>query len=300
VTLWRVSFTVPAAAAQTFAAAIEGVCDSVGWFGDEADALWRVEGHADHRPDADALHPALTAVAATVGVAVPAVVIDEVPPRDWAAESQADFAPFRICRFTVQGTDENAVAASMPSVKVLRVDAGAAFGTGRHASTAGCLLAMERLAERRVRRVPDMGCGTGILALAAARLWPTASVLAADCDPVAVAVAVRTVRANGLGRRVRLLCADGYAVRDIARHGPYNLIVSNILAGPLAQMAGGLAGALAPGGTAVLGGFLAGDDVRVLAAHRAHGLRLVRRDDHDGWRTLTLSLPAPPASPRYG
>jgi len=150
------------------------------------------------------------------------------------------------------------------------------------------LAALDGLARCRFRRALDFGTGSGILAIAmGARFHIT--VVAGDVDPRAAAVARTNVRINGVGNRVRVVVGDSYAARPITRSAPYDLITSNILARPLVHLAAGLARVTAPSGIAILSGFLVRDSRRVLAAHAAHGFRLVRLIDMDGWRTLVLT-----------
>ena len=196
-----------------------------------------------------------------------------------------DFPAITIGRFFICGAhDPGAVAGGLIE---LRIDAATAFGSGRHASTAGCLAALGLLASRPISRPLDMGCGSGILALAMARLWRV-PVMAADIDPEAVVVTRRNARRNRVGGLVRALSADSYRAPGIAARAPYDLIACNILARPLRRMAKDLARSLAPGGAAILSGFLEADANAVLAAHRLQGLRLIRRITIDGWQTLIV------------
>jgi ribosomal protein L11 methyltransferase len=170
---------------------------------------------------------------------------------------------------------------------MLVLDAGAAFGSGEHGSTRGCLRALQRVAHRRPRRIIDLGTGSGILALAAGKLLRR-RVLATDIDPWAVVVAARNVALNGARGRVRVVLADDWKRRAVRSAGPYDLVLANILARPLAAMARDLARALAPGGTAILSGLLARQARMVLAAHRRARLRLDVALAEERWTTLVL------------
>jgi ribosomal protein L11 methyltransferase len=171
---------------------------------------------------------------------------------------------------------------------VLRLDAGLAFGSGEHASTRGCLMALERVAaRRRPRRVLDLGTGSGILAIAAAKRLRV-PVLATDLEPWSVRVAADNARLNGVAPLVRAVLADGWRNRVVRARAPYDLVFANILARPLCAMAGDLAAHLAPGGTAILAGLLGAQARMVLAAHRRAGLRLAARLDVAAWTTLVL------------
>ena len=178
---------------------------------------------------------------------------------------------------------------------VLRLDAGVAFGSGEHGSTRGCLRALEGMAHRRPRRILDLGTGSGILAMAAARL-ARRPVTGTDIDPWSVRTARENARRNGLGNRARFLRADGWSSPAIARGAPYDLVFANILARPLCAMARDLARHLAPGGTAILAGLLATQARMVLAAHRRPGLYLERVVGDGAWATLVLRRAASPVA----
>ena len=204
---------------------------------------------------------------------------------DWEVQSLASFPPISVGRLTIVGAHQ-----APPHRRfALCVDAGPAFGSGRHESTQGCLLALDWLARRRrVHRALDFGTGSGILAVAAARLWP-AWVLALDSDPMAVATARETARRNGLANRVAVVRAEGLRAGVVRRRGRADLIVANIRAKPIAAMAPDFSRHLRPGGTAVLSGLLATEERLVLAAFRTRGLRLRRRIRLGAWVTLILT-----------
>jgi ribosomal protein L11 methyltransferase len=251
----------------------------------EADALWRVEAYP-RSPVLDApLEVRLALAAAGAGGRLLAVGEERLPERDWLAENRQAFPPLRIGRFFVHGSHWMGPA---PSGAIpVEIDAATAFGTGEHPSTRGCLLALDLLTRsRRFRRPLDIGTGSGVLAIAAAKVLRR-SVLASDIDRSSARVAAHHVRRNGLAGRVRVICAPGYRAR-IVRHSEYDLIFANILARPLALMARDLNRALAPGGIAVLAGLLRRQEPLVLAAHRAQGLALERRLVIEGWSTLIL------------
>jgi ribosomal protein L11 methyltransferase len=254
-----------------------------------------LEGIACAPLDRSALHIALAVAAAASGVPAPEVTIERLPDRDWLAENRERFAPFRIGRFLIREPEDQTPVP--PALITLRIEAATAFGSGRHGSTEGCLRALDMLRGQRIRRPLDLGCGSGILAIAAAKLWRV-PVLASDIDPWAVAVARANSRLNGVRHLVRVAVADGYRSPAIAAERPFDLLLCNILARPLKRLAQGLARHLAPGGIAMLAGLLAADSNGVLAAYRAAGLSLVRKIDVDGWRTLVLERrPArPPTS----
>ena len=215
-----------------------------------------------------------------------AVLVAPLPDQDWIKQSQEGLPPVRAGRFFVYGAhDAGAVPAG---VIPIRIEAGLAFGTGHHETTALCLQALSRLAkQRRFARVLDLGCGTGVLGIAAARLWRK-PVLATDIDPVAVGVARENARANEVAPLVRAAVADGLTHPAIANLAPFDLICANILAAPLTWLAPTLSAAVAPGGIAVLSGLLRNQENLVLSFYRAQGLRL-RETLRDGpWSALVL------------
>ncbi|MGP1396818.1 MAG: 50S ribosomal protein L11 methyltransferase [Inquilinaceae bacterium] len=285
---WRLSLTVPTIAVDAFESVLADCCASVSAdVDDEESPTGRMEGIATARPDLSAIGVRLALAARASGVAEPVLTVVRVPPTDWLQATYQAFPPVRVGRFFIHGSHhEGQVPASAMG---LRIDAATAFGTGEHPTTEGCLRALERLAKRRrVRRPLDMGCGTGILSFAAARLWPAARIVASDVDGEAARVAGVNARVNRLKGRIAVHRGPGYRDPAIGRAGPYDLIIANILARPLAEMAPALARHLTPGGTVVLSGLLERQERFVLAAHRRHGLVLERRLRVKGWSTLVL------------
>jgi ribosomal protein L11 methyltransferase len=276
---------LPEAAVPAFEAAFQTVCSTVGLFRDEATDTWRVEGVREAGAGDDELAGALALASAVSGIEQPALHAAPVEAEGWLARTVESFPEQPIGRrFLVRPTH-------LPDPKthgrlVLRLDAGLAFGSGEHASTRGCLLALERIAHRRPRRVLDLGTGSGILALAAAKLLGR-PVLATDIEPWSVRVAADNARLNRMGRLVSARLADGWRHRAV-RAGRYDLVFANILARPLCAMARDLAAHLTPGGTAILAGLLGTQARMVLAAHRRRGLVLEARHDVGPWTTLVV------------
>jgi ribosomal protein L11 methyltransferase len=283
---WRTFLHAPTAeAAEVFGRAIAPRGASLAVFEDEAAGGWLVEAVARARPDAGALGVAAALVARALGLPEPSVGIEPIPATDWLAATREAFPPIRAGRFTIHGTHTRgrAPAGTIP----LAIDAATAFGSGEHPTTRGCLLALGRLARgRRPARVLDLGCGSGILALAMARLWHCRTV-ASDIDPEAVRVARHNARVNGLGG-LAIVVGDGPAAPAVAARAPYDVVAANILAGPLARMAPALARVLAPGGRVVLSGLLLVQERRVLAAMGASGLALEGRVVVGAWPTLVV------------
>ena len=275
--LWQSRFLVPEGAVPLFLDALEDGALSVGAFESDAGrALWQIELLHQAEPDREELAARLAPLAEQTGIARLDLTVVPVPSTDWLARTAESFPARPIGRFWVHGSH---ITQPPPAGLVpILLDAGQAFGSGEHASTEGCLLALDRLAQRRRwrRRVLDLGCGSGILAIAAARLWP-ARVLAADNDPVAVRVARANAHRNGVDHRVRTLVSEGYANPRLHAAAPFDLITANILADPLCALARGTARPLAPGGVVVLSGLLDRQAARVIEAHRRAHRRLVDR-----------------------
>jgi ribosomal protein L11 methyltransferase len=290
VEVWRVAFSVPDGPMTALLEALDALALSVSAFEEEDDAgagggSWRVELLMAGRPDPEELRAVLRTICAASGVAPGPLALDRVPERDWLMAVAQQVPPVAAGPFVVHGSHARALVP--PGRLALEIDAGLAFGSGEHGSTRGCLEALGT-AGRRPRRVLDLGCGSGVLAIAAARLWPTARVLAVDNDPIAVRIAGENVRLNGVAMRARTLVADGYGLAAIRRAAPFDLVLANILADPLIEMAGDLARHLAPGGRAVLSGLLDRQAEAVLAAHARRGLHPVRHITHGPWTTLVL------------
>jgi ribosomal protein L11 methyltransferase len=283
--VWRLLAQVHGSdATNAVFALLDDNADAVSAF-ETAPEEWRVEAYRQSRlPNAE-LGVQLALAAAAAGGTLAEFGEENLPARDWLAENQLSFPPLRVGRFFVYGSHYDA---TIPAGAIgIAVDAATAFGTGEHPSTRGCLLALERLARRRrFHRPLDIGTGTGILSIAAAKLLHR-KVLAGDIDPRAICVARHNAARNGLRGLVQSHNAPGYRDRLI-RRSRYDLILSNILARPLAVMAAALARRLAPDGRAVLSGLLRRQEPIVLAPHRGCGIVLDHRLVIDGWSTLVM------------
>lgn len=283
--LETVSVSVPESALEAYEAALNCVCETVGFFRDEATGDWRVEGVKPVGSKESELAVAIVLAELVTGVAAP-VERAATEAEGWLARTYASFPEQPIGeRFAVRGT--HVTGKPLSGRVTLTLDAGLAFGTGEHGSTRGCLVALETVARRRPRRILDLGTGSGILAIAAAKMLRR-KVLASDIEPWSVKVAHRNAAQNGVGRLVRAKLADGWHHPTISGGGPYDLVFGNILARPLCAMAKHLSAHLAPGGSAILAGLLATQANMVLAAHRRRGLVLERRLPQGPWTTLVV------------
>lgn len=249
---------------------------------EDGSGLWEVGGYFTDAPD----DVELTLLAQAFG-AKP-FVVSELPEIDWVAKVRRDLSPVEAGRFFVYGSHD---ADKLPEGRVgLLIEAAMAFGTGHHGTTLGCLRALDRLDNGgfRGKRVVDIGCGTAVLAMGAAKIWPD-MVLASDIDAVAVDVARANVAANGLDGRVQCLEATGFDHPDLLAAAPFDLVFANILMGPLIELAPDMARAIHPGGHAILSGLLVEQADTVMGAYDAAGFDLMHREDIGDWATLTLT-----------
>ena len=207
---------------------------------------------------------------------------------NWVAISQAALPPVAAGRFLVHGSHDSRRIGRRSWA--LEIDAGEAFGTAHHATTQGCLMAIDRLARRvgGIRRIADIGCGSGVLALAASRVWPHARIAASDLDPVAVGVARDNARRNRAHARISFVAAAGLAHPVLRRQSPYDLVLANILAGPLIRLAPNVASHVRTGGHLVLSGILGEQAREVIATYRMAGFRLDQHHLDHNWSTLVL------------
>jgi ribosomal protein L11 methyltransferase len=245
------------------------------------DGQWIVEIHFETPPDEAAIRRLIADVTDA------AVTFDTIEAKDWVAASLADLKPVVAGRFTVHGAHDRAAVA--PNRIGIEIEAALAFGTGHHGTTRGCLLALDGLLkERRPRRILDVGTGTGVLAIAAAKALRH-GVLASDIDPEAVCVARENVMLNRCGALVECVCAAGVSAGRFRARAPYDLVFANILLPPLKRLANPMARVLAPDARVILSGLLAAQENAALAAYRPHGLKLVRRIPLGEWVTLVLA-----------
>ena len=244
---------------------------------------WLIHAYFEHQPTADEL-----ALLATLGTSQPEV--EGLPESDWVTMSQSGLEPIRAGRFFVHTPTHP----RDPHAINFEIDAGLAFGTGQHATTKGCLEALDKLEREGARftNIADIGTGTGLLAFAALALWPEAKCIATDIDPISIDVTRENAAINGVkvghgAGELLLAVADGMDSPMLAARAPFDLLIANILAGPLIELAPDFANALAPGGTAILAGLLDSQADAVVSAYRARSFTLL--DGGSGeWRVLVF------------
>jgi ribosomal protein L11 methyltransferase len=283
---WKLALVTPEAAVEEFAMALEPFCYGLSAFEIEEGGDWRVEGFAGDMPPHDSVTAAVALAALRAGVAEPVLDCAPIPATDWVAETQKSFQPLRAGRYFIQPSHYDGLAPA--GTIALTIDAGAAFGTGEHATTKGCLLALDQLAKhRKFARALDLGCGSGILTMAMAATWRR-KVVAGDIDPEAVNVARRNFHINRLTPLTQAYVSRGFSERALRAGGPYDLITANILARPLKSLAGAIRRHTAPGGVVILSGLLNHQENMVAAAYRAAAFHLIHRITIDDWRTLVF------------
>ncbi|SEJ33994.1 [LSU ribosomal protein L11P]-lysine N-methyltransferase [Sphingobium sp. AP50] len=255
----------------------------------EDENIWQLDAYFEGKPSAAAVKLLKSLVPSAAGSKP---VIEPLPDEDWVTLSQQGLEPVTAGRFHVRNI---ATDPELPGHVNLLIEAGRAFGTGQHETTAGCLAMLDRMRRvgMRFNNVADIGTGTGLLAFAALHLWPRSYAIASDIDPVAVEISAENARDNAIalgdGRgRLALVTAAGADHSAIVGRAPYDLLIANILAGPLIELAPSLSALVEDGGTIVLAGLLNEQADAVIAAYRAQGMRLAERSDRGDWPTLRL------------
>ncbi len=290
-TVRKAGFVAPAAQRAEWEALLEEQLGEEGFIVTSCevsrDGPWRIEVFGDG--NAALVEGVIAAAAQALGIAAPVWAWEELPDIDWVAENQRSFRPFAVGPFWVHPSH---VADGIPAgLLPLRIDAGLAFGTGTHATTRGCLEMLATIDPAETTHAVDVGCGSGILAIAMAKLWRR-PVLGGDNDAEAVDVAVENAGLNGVGELCRFVVSAGLGAPELAQRTPYDLIVANILAGPLVDLSESFASAVRPGGRVLLSGLLVEQAALILSAYARRGLAFERRLDLETggawWRTLLL------------
>jgi ribosomal protein L11 methyltransferase len=306
--MWRLALTADASVAEAYALALEPIAAVVSIYEVEpgpnpgvagqpedwaTDILMSgqciVEALFETPPATDDLTSAIAETAASLSQALPPLDWDELDETtDWVTESQAHNPAIRARAILVKPSH---VAQAPPAPHGVHLDAGRAFGTGGHATTHGCLVLMQRLGQgAQPRRIADIGTGSGLLAIAAAKLYPRAQIVASEIDARALEVAAYNAYANGV--RMHCVVANGWRHRALSHGEPFDLILANLLYRPLLRFSRQMAQRLAPGGTLILAGLLAGQERPLLQRFRTYGLVLEAKAGDDEWPSLLLRKPA--------
>ncbi len=288
--LWMISISTTKVLTDTFVEYLERSALAVSILTQPRQEGSQIEAFYDHEPGLTTLHSSLSILAIMKGAKPPKIFIQKLDNQNWLKKVAADFPPIRIARWTVHGA---AHRRAVPQRRfALQIDATNAFGTGEHPTTRGCLEMLDWLLKRvePPLRMLDMGCGSGILAMAYAQVC-RGRATAVDLDTDSIQIAKNNVRLNGLQNHVSVGRSYGYSSLLVQRNAPYDIIMANIFARPLSEMAKDLKDNLRPGGLAILSGLLNQQANMVLAAHRLKGLYLVKHLKLNGWSVLALKRP---------
>ncbi len=252
---------------------------------EEKPGEWCISLYVNHK-DADEYEAKIHRILGSDGFGLK-ISREEITETDWVGQTLRELAPVRAGRFIVHGSHDRLVPKAYQHA--IEIDAGQAFGTGHHGTTAGCLDMLELcLKSRNYYNALDLGTGSGVLAVALAQAT-NANILASDIDPVAVQVAKKNFRINRCASRITAVVSRGLENQIFRQRGPFDLVIANILAGPLQRMSNSLCGELEVGGTLILSGLLPHQRSRIVATYRSQGLRLVHHHIRDGWLTLVLA-----------
>ncbi|MCE3233746.1 MAG: prmA [Rickettsiaceae bacterium] len=301
--LYMIEVILPAIAKDAFMDGLEEFADSMSCFEYGSDDVWKLQIYTQTLPDEEELSDYLAMLSAANDILLPKYTITEVEQVDWVTESQKNFQPVEAGKFFVYPSWRRGEVPQ--GFSGIEIDPQRAFGTGGHETTKGCLLAMhgtgghettkgcllamQKLAEKhQFKNMLDMGCGSGILAIGMAKIWPEGKILAVDNDHVCVDTTITNAEINRVSERIAAWHSDGYTSEIVGGNIPYDLITSNILAAPLIEFAPMASSALAEGGYLILAGLLVTQADGVLAAHTKQGLSLVDRNDYGDWAVLVL------------
>lgn len=249
---------------------------------DDDAVSWRLEVYFAESPDTDRLAAALG------GLGLGAAHVEALPDIDWVAHALEGLGVIRAGRFVLFGTHDAERLPNGDGDIAIRIDANQAFGTGHHPTTAGCLTLLDRLEGIAPAQILDLGAGSAVLAIAAAKLWDR-PVLATDVDARSVEIAAENAEINGVADRVEALLADGFDHPTIAARAPFDFVFANILAGPLVALAPAMAAHMARSGRVLLAGLMADQEAEVAAAYERAGFRRLNRLDHATWPVLLFA-----------
>ena len=244
------------------------------------DANWRLEAYFQDKPDIGLVGAFLSQHSS-----LQKGVLEELPDIDWVAHSLEGLGVVRCGRFVLYGVHDADKLPDEDGDIPIRIDANLAFGTGHHPTTAGCLTLLDRFAGWAPKSVLDLGCGSAVLAIAAAKVW-NRPILASDIDADSVAIAAENAQLNGVGDQLKLIEAAGFDHADIAAAAPFDFIFANILAGPLSKLASGMAKHTVKNGRVMLAGLMKEQEETVAEAYQKAGFRQINRLDHGTWPVL--------------
>lgn len=285
--LWLTEIIIPKIHADAFMDGFEDFVDSMSCFEDESDDIWKVMLYNQEKPEEAKLKAQVEALAVMCGIETPEFTTSILEQTDWVAKSQEDFKPVATNKFFIHPSWKRDEKPS--DLESIEIDPQQAFGTGGHETTKGCVLAIEKLSnEHKFANILDMGCGSGILAIAAAKLQNGAFIMAADNDDKCIEISKKNFTINNISNENKIILSDGYNSEPVKNKAPYDLIIANILAAPLIELAPDAETNLAKGGLLILAGLLKTQAAGVIKAHEKTGLKLIEQNDYNDWSVLLL------------
>ena len=286
--LWQVQFTMdetPDVFVEMLMAAMDA--ETATTHQDDLDEPWQVAIFTENKPDQNQVDMALQEAENIAGIPAPQVVITVVENKDWLLENRKSFPPLDIASFWIYGDH---ITDPVPESKIgLKINAGQAFGSGTHATTHGCVTMLEAHCPNQTHlTIADIGCGSGILAMAAAKLHPTSQIIAVDNDILAVDTTQENIENNDVAAMIKTGLSDGYGADLVQENAPFDVILANILPTPLMAMAKDAATVLTQDGILILSGLMEQHQNDVVKAHEEEGLALVDQLNVNGWMTLVM------------
>lgn len=286
---WQITITLPVIAVEVFLEAFDTEDNAVSCFEDDENKCWKLAFHTPQQPNPEQIAHKINRLSDTLEIPVPPYAIERVEPANWVAESQKNFLSTTAGDFFIYATWHNE---QKPEGKhFIQIDPEQAFGTGGHETTSGCLIALSRLAAdgNKFKNMLDLGCGSGILAIAMARLWKEGRILAVDIDPVSVSTSINNAALNQVPH-IQVEQSNGYECPSVQSSAPYDLIAANILAKPLIRFAPTIRQSMVPGGYLILSGLLDTQEQEVAETYIQQGLHVVDTVPIGQWRTLVMEL----------
>ena len=288
----QLSFEILAEHAFIFFEKMEPFLDSVSIFEIEGTSMWVLNGIINRKPNTSKIEATISKISKELKISAPSLTIELLPKIDWVAENRMSFPIIRYGRFIVHGSHDR-LSVPVHSFKI-EVDAGKAFGSGTHGTTEGCIRALACLGKFfRPSKILDLGCGSGILSIAAARIWPMSKIIALDIDLDAIVTTQENAKLNKVNRQIKCKESNGYPKSRPSTNQRVDIVIANILARPLIEMAYETSRWVRKGGVVILSGLLVYQERQVLGAYRARGFKLCKRKNIAGWCTLVLKFKGP-------
>ncbi len=285
--VWLTEINVTLESSDSFMEAFEDFADSISCFEDASPEDWLLQLYTQKKPNAEEIESRLSSICQALNINIPEYSYVELPDTDWVAESQKNFKPVEADKFFIHPSWDR--QSNTKNLIDIEIDPQQAFGTGGHETTKNCLVGLSRLSrQHNFKNILDVGCGSGILAIAAAKLWPDAEVIGVDNDLICVETSIKNAEINNVSAIVQFYASDGYKTDVVKNNAPYDLIVANILAEPLITLAPDAKNNIAKGGHIILSGLLEKQADNVLKAHEKQGFSLVEKISDNNWVVFLL------------